>query len=190
MRLFTALYWLAGLSGIMLGVLVINEGFFEILFDIQVLLIAQGIALMVLASVMFLVAVGMISGARWSLDVAKRIAAVAVAWSVVGTVLGVYSASNLAGIEQTLVLYGTVGWFLTFGLVLGMAGLWYLNVSGATVRKYTEYVATEPLSFQYYEEPKRLPLIRRSMHRCIDCGTELVSGAVVCPECGAVQLGA
>jgi len=187
MRLFTGLYWIAGLSGMMLGILVVNQGFFESYFDIQTLLIAQGAALLILASVMFLVAVGMITGAKWSLDVAKRIAAVSVAWSAVGIVLAVYSASNLAGVEYLLVLYGIVGWLFGFGLVVGLLGLRYLTVSGGTVRRYAEYVTTEPLSFQYSEQPKQLPVIRRSHLRCIDCGSELKVGATVCPECGAAQ---
>jgi hypothetical protein len=171
----------------MLGILVVNQGFFESYFDIQTLLIAQGAALLILASVMFLVAVGMITGAKWSLDVAKRIAAVSVAWSAVGIVLAVYSASNLAGVEYLLVLYGIVGWLFGFGLVVGLLGLRYLTVSGGTVRRYAEYVTTEPLSFQYSEQPKQLPVIRRSHLRCIDCGSELKVGATVCPECGAAQ---
>jgi hypothetical protein len=187
MRLFTGLYWIAGLSGMMLGILVVNQGFFESYFDIQTLLITQGAALLILASVMFLVAVGMITGAKWSLDVAKRIAAVSVAWSAVGIVLAVYSASNLTGVEYMLVLYGIVGWLFGFGLVVGLMGLRYLTVSGGTVRRYAEYVTTEPLSFQYSEQPKQLPVIRRSHLRCIDCGSELKAGATVCPECGAAQ---
>jgi hypothetical protein len=188
MRLFTALYWIGGLSGMMLGILVINQGFFESYFDIQILLIAQGAVLLTLASIMFVVAVGMISGAKWSLGIAKRVSAIAVAWSVVGIVLAVYSASNLTGMEYWLGLFGIVGWLLGFGLVVGLMGLWYLTFAGATVRRYSEYVTTEPLSFQYGEEPKRLPVIRRSQQRCIDCGSELKAGTKTCPECGANQL--
>lgn len=190
MRLFTALYWIAGLSGMMLGILVMNQGFFETYFDIQILLVAQGTALLILASVMFLVAVGMISGAKWSLDIAKRIAAIAVAWSAVGIVLAVYTAYDLTGMEYMLVLYGIVAWLFVFGLVTGLVGLRYLTVAGGTVRKYAEYVTTEPLSFQYGEEPKRLPVIgmKRSHPRCIDCGSELKAGAKFCPECGATQV--
>jgi hypothetical protein len=172
----------------MLGILVVNQGFFESYIDIQTLLIAQGSALLIFGSVMFLVAVGMISGAKWSLDIAKRIAAALIAWSVVGTVLAMYTASNLTGTEYLLVLYGVGGWLLAFGLVVGLLGLRYLMVAGSTVRKYAEYVTTEPLSFQYSEEPKRLPIIRRSHLRCVECGSELKSGATVCPECGAAQL--
>jgi hypothetical protein len=188
MRLFTALYWVAGLSGIMLGILVVNQGFFESYFDIQFLLIGQGTALLMLGSVMFLVAVGMVSGARWSLDVAKRVAAVSVVWAAVGIVLAVYSAFDLTGMEYLLVLYGIAGWLLAFGLVVGLMGLRYLTVAGATVRRYAEYVTTEPLSFHYSEEPKRLPLIRRTYQRCIDCGSEMKAGATICPECGATQV--
>lgn len=188
MRLFTALYWIAGLSGMMLGILVVNQGFFESYFDIQLLLISQGAALLILASVMFLVAVGMISGAKWSLDVAKRIAAITVGWSAVGIVLAVYTAYDLTGMEYLLVLYGIVAWLLAFGLVTGLLGLRYLTVAGGTVRRYAEYVTTEPLSFQYGEEPKRLPVIKRSNLRCIDCGSELKPGAKFCPECGATQV--
>jgi hypothetical protein len=188
MRLFTALYWIAGLSGMMLGILVMNQGFFETYFDIQILLITQGSALLILASIMFLVAVGMISGAKWSLDIAKRIAAIAVGWSAVGIVIAVYTAYDLTGMEYMLVLYGIVAWLFVFGIVTGLLGLRYLTVAGGTVRKYAEYVTTEPLAFQYGEEPKRLPVIRRSHLRCIDCGSELKAGAKFCPECGATQL--
>lgn len=188
MRLFTALYWIAGLSGMMLGILVMNQGFFETYYDIQLLLIAQGAALLVLASLMFLVAVGMVAGARWSLSIAKRIAVVSVAWAAIGTVLAVYTAYDLTGTEYIVVLYGVAGWLLGFGIVVGLIGLYYLTASGSTVRKYVEYVSTEPLALETMEEPRRLPVIRRSRQTCIDCGTELKAGAKVCPECGAQQI--
>lgn len=188
MRLFTGLYWVAGLSGMMLGLLVMNQGFFESYYDIQVMLIAQGAALLVLGSLMFLVAVGMVSGARWSLDIAKRLAAISVGWSAVGSILAIYSAYDLTGVEYLVILYGIVGWLLTFGLVVGLAGLRYLSAAGTTVRSYAEYVTTEPLSLQRTEETKRLPVIRRIHQRCIDCGTELKRGITNCPECGAIQI--
>ena len=188
MRLFTALYWIAGLSGMMLGILVMNQGFFETYYDVQLLLIVQGAALLVLASLMFLVAVGMVSGARWSLGMAKRIAAVSIAWSTIGAVLAVYSAYDLTGMEYIVVLYGVAGWLLGFGIVVGLFGLYYLTASGGTVRKYVEYVGTEPLALETTEEPRRLPVIRRNRQTCIDCGTELRAGAKVCPECGAQQI--
>ena len=187
MRLFSGLYWVAGLSGMMLGLIVLSDGFFESYYDIQIMLIAQGVALLVLASLMFLVAVGMVTGARWSLNFGKRLTAISVGWSVVGIVLAVYSAYDLTGVEYLLVLYGVVGWLLAFGLVVGLAGLRYLSAAGTTIRKYAEYVTTEPLSLQPIEGQKRLPVIRRPVIRCIDCGTELKKGMTTCPECGATQ---
>jgi hypothetical protein len=172
----------------MLGLVVINEGFFESYYDIQLLLITQGAALLVLASLMFLEAVGMVSGSRWSLDIGKRLSAISVAWSAIGIVLAVYSAYDLTGLEYALVMYGIVGWLLAFGLVVGFAGLRYLASAGTTVRKYVEYTATEPLSLQSTAEPRRLPVIRRANRHCIDCGTELKPGATVCLECGATQV--
>jgi hypothetical protein len=188
MRLFTALFWIAGLSGMTLGMLVINEGFFESYYDIQLLLIAQGTVLLVFASLMFLVAVGMINGVRWSLDVAKRMSAILVAWSAVGTVLAVYTAFDLTGVEYYVVIFGVVGWLLAFGLVVGLTGLRYLSAAGETVRRYVEYTSTEPLSLQETPRAQRLPLIKRSSLRCIDCGTDLKAETAVCPECGAPQI--
>jgi hypothetical protein len=188
MRLFSGLYWIAGLSGMMLGLVVVNEGFFETYYDVQLLLIAQGAALLALAGFMFLVAVGIVSGARWSIDIGKRLAAISVAWATVGIVLAVYSAYDLTGIEYLLVFYGVVGWLLAFGIVVGFAGLAYLTRAGTTVRRYVEYTSTEPLSLETSPQPRRLPVLRRSSRRCIDCGTELKAGATICPECGASQI--
>ncbi|MGA8857236.1 MAG: hypothetical protein WB643_08735, partial [Candidatus Bathyarchaeia archaeon] len=70
MRVLVALYWIAGLSGIMIGVLGVNQGFYETFYDVQSLLIAQGLALLVLGSIVFLVAIGMVSGAKWAIGIA------------------------------------------------------------------------------------------------------------------------
>lgn len=193
MRLFVSLYFVAGLSGLALGLLGIDQGFFETYFDIQVLLLLQGGALMALGGAMFLVAVGMVSGAKWGIDTGKRVAGLSIGWSAVGIPLAMYTAYNLTGLAYVLLLYIVVGWLLAFGLGMGLIGFRYLYSQGATVRKYMEYVSTETLSRQKplpSEEmlSRHTPLVTsRSRRRCLDCGSELKEGVSVCPECGAPQ---
>jgi len=189
MRVLVALYWIAGLSGIMLGVLGVNQGFYETFFDVQTLLIMQGIALLVLGSIVFLVAIGMVSGAHWAIKVAKMISAVLVGWAAIGTVLGVYTAYDISALDSTFVLYGMVAWLLIFGIGTGLIGLAYLQRQGTSVRKYSEYVTTETYAPQpMTREPKRLPTVaKRNVVRCLDCGTELKPGTSYCPACGAPQ---
>jgi len=189
MRILIVLYWIAGLSGIMLGVLAVTQGFTETFFDIQWLLISQGIVLLGLGSVVFLMAIGLVSGAKWAIGVTKRISAVLVAWAVIGTVLGVYTAYSLSAGDSTFVLYGMVAWLLIFGVGAGLIGITYLQTHGPTVRSYSEYVTTETFSPQpYAAEPKRLPSRTKGpVARCLDCGTELKPGTSYCPSCGAPQ---
>lgn len=189
MRVLVALYWIGGLSGIMFGVLAINQGFFETFYDVQALLIAQGAALMTLGSIIFLVAIGMVSGARWALNIAKRLSAISIIWAAIGTILAVYTAYSLTALDSTFVLYGVVAWLLIFGFGTGLAGLGYLYTQGATVRRYTEYVTTESYSRQPSgSELTRLPsMTQRGRTRCLDCGTELKAGVSICPVCGAPQ---
>jgi hypothetical protein len=189
MRILIALYWIGGLSGIMLGLLAINQGFFETFFDIQYLLIIQGAVLLGLGSLVFLIAVGMVTGAKWSIPIAKRISAVLVAWAAIGTVLGAYTAYDVSALDSTLVLYGMVAWLLIFGIGGGLIGLGYLQTHGGTVRKYSEYVTTETYAPQSYPaEAKRLPAAtKRPVVRCLDCGAELKPGTSFCPACGASQ---
>jgi hypothetical protein len=173
----------------MLGVLAVTQGFTETYFDIQWLLMSQGIVLLGLGSIVFLVAIGLVSGAKWAISMTKRISAVLVAWAVIGTVLGVYTLYSLSAGDSTIVLYGLVAWLFIFGVGTGLIGLAYLQTHGPTVRNYSEYVTTETFSPQpYATEPKRLPSKTKSaVTRCLDCGTELKPGTSYCPACGAPQ---
>ncbi len=190
MQLFTGLYWTAGLTGIMLGTLAINQGFFERYFDTQFLLIVQGSALAALGGAMFLVATGIMSGARWSLDAAKRVAGISVVWSALGVSLAVYSAYNLPGLAYSVVLYGIVVWLIAFGVAVGLVGLRSLYSEGASLRKYAEYVTTEVLPPEYRRAFPRsdirraLPAIQRGRY-CSNCGVVLAGSGTVCPRCGA-----
>jgi len=190
MQFFTGLYWTAGLTGIMLGTLAINQGFFERYFDTQFLLIVQGSALAALGGAMFLVATGIMSGARWSTDAAKRTAGISVVWSALGVTLAVYSAYNLPGLAYSVVLYGITVWLIVFGVAVGLVGLRYLYSEGASLRKYSEYVTTEVLSPEYRRLLPRsdirraLPVIQRGRF-CPNCGVVLVGNETVCPRCGA-----
>ncbi|MGD0690558.1 MAG: zinc ribbon domain-containing protein [Candidatus Bathyarchaeia archaeon] len=189
MRVLVALYWVAGLSGIMIGVLGVNQGFYETFYDVQSLLIAQGLALLVLGSIVFLVAIGMVSGAKWAIGIAKMISAVLVGWAAIGSVLGVYTAYDVSALDSTFILYGMVAWLLIFGIGTGLIGLAYLQRQGNTVRRYSEYITTETYSPQPAPtEHKRLPVVaKRNVTRCLDCGTELKPGTSYCPACGAPQ---
>jgi hypothetical protein len=190
MRVLVALYWIAGLSGIMLGFLAVNQGFYETFFNIQSLLITQGMALLFLGSVVFLVAIGMVSGAKWAIGIAKMISAALVGWAAIGTVLGVYTAYGVSTLDSSYVLsYGMVAWLLIFGIGTGLIGFAYLQRQGTTVRRYSEYITTQTYSPQPApSELKRLPAVaKRNVIRCLDCGTELKPGTSYCPACGAPQ---
>lgn len=190
MRVLVALYWIAGLSGIMLGILAVNQGFYETFYDIQALLIAQGIALLALASVVFLVAIGLVSGAKWAIGLAKMISAILIGWAAIGTVLGVYTAYDVSALDSSWILWGMVSWLLIFGIATGLLGLAYLQRQGTTVRRYSEYVTTETYVPQQpaASERRRLPAaVKRNVTRCLDCGTELKPGTSYCPACGAPQ---
>lgn len=192
MRLFVGLYWIAGLSAIMLGTLAINQGFFERFFDIQFLLIVQGSAMASLGGAMFIVATGIISGARWSLDVAKRVAGISVVWSALGVSLAVYSAYNLPGLAYSVVLFGIIAWLAVFGVTVGLIGLRYLYSDAASIRKYTEYVTTEVISRDdrvmlpstEARVRRALPVVRRGRY-CSRCGFALEGTETTCPRCGA-----
>jgi hypothetical protein len=189
MRILTVLYWIAGLSGIMIGILAINQGFYETFFDVQYLLIGQGIALLTFGSLIFIVAIGMVTGAKWAITIAKQVSVVLIGWGAIGTVLGVYTAYGVTALDSTFVLSGIVAWLLIFGISTGLLGLSYLMTHGVTVRQYSEYVTTETYAPQAARpEPKRLPAsARRAVIRCLDCGTELKPGTSYCPACGAPQ---
>ena len=195
MQLFMGLYWIAGLSGIMLGTLAINQGFFERFFDIQLLLIVQGSALVALGGGMFIVATGMMSGARWSLNSAKRIAGISVVWAALGVSLAVYTAYNLPGLAYSIVLYGILAWLVGFGVTLGLMGLRYLSREDAVIRRYAQYVSTEVIAGedervllpQFPREQMirpALPPLQRGTY-CSNCGATLGGSERVCPRCGA-----
>jgi len=194
MQLFIGLYWIAGLSGIVLGTLVINQGFFERFFDMQFLLIVQGSALTGLGAAMFVVATGMVSGTRWSLNAGKRVAGISVLWSAFGVSLAVYSTYNLPGLASSSILYGIIIWLLGFGVTVGFIGLRYLSLEGASIRKYAEYVSTEVLTSENRRMlPRAIPedtRMRRALpfahprRFCSGCGLSLREGDTVCPRCG------
>lgn len=151
--------------------------------------LSQGMALLALGSIVFLVAIGMVSGAKWAIGIAKMISAVLVGWAAIGTVLGVYTAYSVTALDSSFILYGMVAWLLIFGIGTGLIGLAYLQRQGSTVRRYSEYVTTETYSPQSAPaETKRLPAVtKRNVIRCLDCGTELKPGTSYCPACGAPQ---
>jgi len=173
----------------MLGILTVNEGFYETFYDVQTLLIAQGIALLALGSIVFLVAIGMVSGAKWAIRTGKLISAVLVGWAAVGTILGVYTAYDVSALDSLFLISGVVAWLLIFGIGTGLLGLAYLQRQGNTVRRYSEYVTTETYSPQPAPiEHRRLHAVtKRNVTRCLDCGTELKPGTSYCPACGAPQ---
>ncbi len=194
MQVFIAMYWLGGLSGIMLGTLAINQGFFERYFDTQFLLLGQGGALTALGGAMFITATGMVSGAKWSLEWSKRIAGISIVWSGLGIALAVYSALNMPGLASSIVMYGIVGWLSVFGIIMGLFGLRFLSTDGGSIRRYAEYVGTEVLSEQdrpaypaatYEAIPTRqaLPYVGRGRF-CSNCGGRLEAVSTECPRCG------
>jgi hypothetical protein len=178
----------------MLGTLAINQGFFERLFDVQFLMIGQGGALAALGGAMFITATGMISGARWSLGYAKRVAAISIIWAALGIILAAYSAYNMPGLSSSIVMYGVVVWLVVFGITLGLFGLRYLYSEGAAIRRYAEYVGTEVLSEDdrhvyptstYETIPARpvLPYLGRGRY-CSKCGGRLSEESTICSRCG------
>jgi hypothetical protein len=193
MQLVIALNWIGGLSGIMLGTLSINQGFFERFFDTQFLLIGQGGAMSTLGAAMFITATGMVSGTIWSLDYAKRVAGLSIIWSALGITLAVYSAYNMPGLSASLVMYAIVVWLLVFGIGLGLFGFRYLSLNSASVRRYAEYVTTETLSEDRMLPPARyeggptgraLPYAARGRY-CSNCGGIVRENSTTCPRCGA-----
>jgi hypothetical protein len=143
---------------------------------------------------MFIVATGIISGARWSLDMAKRVAGISVVWSALGVSLAIYSTYNLLGMAYSAVLYGIIVWLLVFGVVVGLIGLRFLYSEGTATRKYMEYTSTEVLSREarglrpalpYRQIPVRRPSVMTPGRYCYRCGTLLQETDEVCPTCGA-----
>lgn len=194
-QLFIGLYWAAGLSGIMLGTLSINQGFFERYYDTQILLVIQGSAIATLGGAMFIIATGMVSGANWGLQTAKRVAAFSVVWSAVGISLAAYSAYNLPGLSYSVILYGIIVWLIIFGVLMGSFGVRYLYAETAAIQRYSEYVTTDTV-VEGEMQPKYLPqyddaLVRPALPPtgrgtyCWNCGGSVGENWVSCPRCGA-----
>lgn len=189
-RILITLYWIAGLSGIMLGLLAVNQGFYEAFIDIEALLIVQGLILLGLASVVFVIAIGMVSGTKWALGTGKVISMILAGWASVGTVLAVYTAYDVSSFDSLVILAGIIIWLLVFGIGTGLFGLTYLQRQGGSLKRYTEYVTTAEAHVPQLTGPKPKRRSRRllaviSPRRCIDCGAKLKTRDSYCPQCGA-----
>ena len=200
-QLVNVMFWISGLSGIVLGTLTLSQAAYEIYYDMQILESVQGIAIVGLGAAMFIVATGLTSGARWSLDAARRVVMVAIIWSVVGISLALYAAMNMPGVA-TAVLYGNVIWLIIFGIALGILCIRYLYMEDISLRKYTEYVGTEIArpedirglpSTRYVPTYDMLPSLIQSQQTrpvnylrkfCWNCGAVLRENETVCPKCG------
>ncbi len=200
-QLVNVMFWISGLSGIVLGTLTLSQAAYEIYYDMQILESVQGIAIVGLGAAMFIVATGLTSGARWSLDAARRVVMVAIIWSVVGISLALYAAMNMPGVA-TAVLYGNVIWLIIFGIALGILCIRYLYMEDISLRKYTEYVGTEIArpedirglpSTRYVPTYDMLPSQIQSQQTrpvnylrkfCWNCGAVLRENETICPKCG------
>jgi ribosomal protein S27AE len=210
-QLVNVMFWISGLSGIVLGTLTLSQAAYESYYDMTILESVQGIAIVGLGAAMFIVATGLTSGARWSLDAARRVVMVAIIWSVVGISLALYAAMNMPGVA-TAVLYGNVIWLIVFGIALGILCIRYLYMEDISLRKYTEYVGTEIArpedirglpSTRYVPTYDMLPSLIQSQQTrpgliqsqqtrpvnylrkfCWNCGAVLRENETVCPKCG------
>jgi hypothetical protein len=202
-QLVNVMFWISGLSGIVLGTLTLSQAAYEIYYDMQILESVQGIAIVGLGAAMFIVATGLTSGARWSLDAARRVVMVAIIWSVVGISLALYAAMNMPGVA-TAVLYGNVIWLIIFGIALGILCIRYLYMEDISLRKYTEYVGTEiarpedirglpstryvptydMLPSQIQSQQTRPGQIQSQQTRPVNCGAVLRENETICPKCG------
>jgi hypothetical protein len=183
--ILNALFWIGGLSGLILGILVINQGFFEIFFDMQIILILTGVGVAVLGAAMFVVASGIVSGANWSLNAAKRVAGISIAWSAIGIALAFFGIWNLPSIEFSFTLYAIIIWHLVFGIAVGFIAIRYLYQSGTSIRKYAKYVTQEivtPEDTKILQKVRPIVQLRRF---CWQCGATLRQNERVCPKCGA-----
>ena len=185
MQIVNILFWIGGLSGIVLGVLAINQGFYETFIDMQILLSVQGAAITGLGAAMFITATGITSGARWSVEIARWAAGIAVAWSAIGIVLAVYSVQNLPSITYSSTLYGIILWLLLFGIGISILSLGYMFTQGDSVRKYARYVTAEVVT----PENTRIVTTERPVAHlrpfCWNCGSVLGPNDMVCPKCNA-----
>jgi hypothetical protein len=198
-QIVNVLFWLGGLSGVALGILVINQGFFEISSDLQFLLYLEGVPLAVLGAAMFVAATGLTSGASWSMYAAKRLSAIMILWSAIGAGVAAYLSANMSGIDFAPTLYGIVAWMLIFGIGGGTVTLFYLSRYGTSVRRYAKYVTQEvitPESTDARVTTVEVPLPRTSVVTvrrpvavlrpfCWHCGSVLLMSDQVCPKCGA-----
>jgi hypothetical protein len=195
-------FWISGLSGIVLGVLTLAQAPYESYYDLTILESIQGAAIVALGAAMFIVATGLTSGARWSLEGARRVVMITIIWSVVGISLAVYTAMNVPGVGISGVLYGSVIWLIVFGITIGILSIRYLYMEDTALRKYTEYVSTEIArpdevrrltSARYvpaYEtllesqlQPTRPVIYLRKF--CWHCGAVIKEDEIICPKCGA-----
>jgi hypothetical protein len=198
-QIVNVLFWLGGLSGVALGILVINQGFFEISSDLQFLLYLEGVPLAVLGAAMFVAATGLTSGASWSMYAAKRLSAIMILWSAIGAGVAAYLSANMSGIDFAPTLYGIVAWMLIFGIGGGTVTLFYLSRYGTSVRRYAKYVTQEVITPEStdarvttVEVPRpgtsvvtvqRPVVVLRPF--CWHCGSVLGTSDQVCPKCGA-----
>jgi hypothetical protein len=198
-QIVNVLYWVGGLSGVALGILVINQGFFETLFDLQTLLYVEGIPLAALGAAMFVAATGLTSGAAWSLFAAKRLSAILILWSTIGIALATYLSANLPGMDFTSTLYGVVAWLLIFGIGGGAVTIAYLSRYGTSVRRYAKYVTQEVITpgstdtrITTVEVPRpgtSVVTVQRPVAFlrpfCWHCGAVLGPNDGICMKCGA-----
>ena len=191
-------FWISGLSGIVLGTLTLSQAFYESYYDMAILESIQGVAIVGIGAAMFIVATGLTSGARWSLDAAKRIVIVSIVWSALGISLAVYTAMNIPGVQISYVLYATMIWLIVFGIAIGITSIRYLYLEDTAVRKYTEYVSTEvarpddvrlltsaryvPVSETLLQAQRPVVYLRKF---CWHCGAVLRDSEAICPKCGA-----
>ena len=210
-QLVNVMLWIGGLSGIVLGTLTLSQAPYESYYDMAILESVQGTAIVGLGAAMFIVATGLTSGARWSLDAAKRVIMIAIVWSVVGISLALYTAMNIPGVGMSAVLYADVIWLIIFGIALGILAVRYLYLEDTSLRKYTEYVGTE---IARPEDIRRLPSTRyvptydmlpsqvqsqppRPVQQtrpvfylrkfCWNCGAVLREDETICPKCGIIR---
>jgi hypothetical protein len=198
-QIVNVLYWVGGLSGVALGILVINQGFFETFFDLQTLLYVEGIPLAALGAAMFVAATGLTSGAAWSMFAAKRLSVVLILWSAVGIALAAYLNANLPGMDFTSTLYGVVAWLLIFGIGGGAVTIAYLSRYGTSVRRYAKYVTQEVITpgttdtrITTVEVPRpgtSVVTVQRPVAFlrpfCWHCGAVLGPNDGICMKCGA-----
>lgn len=193
MKLLVGLLWIAGLSGLVLGLFTVVQAASETFWDIQIYFTIESVGLLAFGSVMFMLAVTMLGKQSWTLATAKITSIALVGWSVPAIILGIYAAWSSNGFDSALIMYGTVGWLLGFGAIMGIPTFNYLHREGSTLMKYIRYSPPEmyvPAPAEKQPERKRLPEIKPYVKtiRCIDCGSEVSVGSTVCPICGATQI--